>query len=53
MYMKNLKTEKPIGFSKLKIKPITGLINTRFNEMKVMPRLKIRERPFYKCITQF
>jgi len=51
--MKNKKIEKPLVFKKLKIMSIMGYKMTKFNELKLIPKMKIRERRFYKCITQF
>lgn len=51
--MKNKKTTKPLVFDKMKGKSFKGAEITKFGEMTVIPQMKLREKWFYKCITQF
>ena len=44
---------KSLVFNKLKARPSLSSKAVKFNELKIIPKMKIREKPFYKCITQF
>ncbi len=48
-----MKKRKQIVFGKLKVKSTLGFKMTKFNELIIIPKMRIKEKLFYKCITQY